>query len=492
MSTLLRDGRLGPTQKDISDFISSRKDDARILKQVVRINKAHVMMLTEEGIISEADGKKILGALRNLDEHLKEATAAEDIHMAVEEAVIEAVGMDVGGNLNIAKSRNDQVATAIRMQLREELLELVEAILCFEESLLIKAQNEIGTIIPGYTHLQPAQPTTFAHYLVAQFDTFSRNLKRLREAYERVDLCPMGSGALATTSFPINREKVANMLGFNGLVENSFDAVSSRDFILEVLAALSIMAVDLSRLAEDLIVWSSADFGIIDLPDEFTSTSSIMPQKKNPDVLEVIRARMGLIIGNFFSSAIVLKSLPSSYNLDFQEITPKLWDSIDEMKASLRILTELMIEVKVKPDALNKPHISFTTATELANILVRKCGIPFRVAHKIVGAAVKRLIEKNKSLHELTIETLKEISEDFWPHKICLDQNDIKTAIDQSTFIESHRVKGGPAKDEVKRMIESRLDSLNFFGEWAKGKKRLLDESAAKIDKMLESMTSDR
>ena len=334
MSKILHGGRISSMRKDVAKFTSSIKDDVKLSKAVIDINKAHVIMLMEQKIIKWSDGAKLLEALTKHAD-IKLDPSSEDVHMAVEEAVLKEVGWEAGGNLHIAKSRNDQVATAIRMELRKNLLSLMLSVVQMQESLAEMAEKHVKTVILEYTHLQPAQPVTFAHYLLSHFDALERDLQRLQGTYERVNLCPMGAGALATTSFPINRERVAELLGFSGIVENSIDAVGSRDFILETTAVLTIIAVNLSRLAEDLIVWSSPDFGVIELPDGFTSTSSIMPQKKNPEVLEVIRARASHVLGDFVSSAAALKSLPSTYNLDFQEITPKLWESIESINNSL-------------------------------------------------------------------------------------------------------------------------------------------------------------
>ena len=288
------------SEKTLPNSASSRKDDARLADAVLAINKAHVAMLMEQKIIQWQDGAKILSALQKQDSKKLDPNA-EDVHMAVEEAVLAETGPEVGGNLHIAKSRNDQVTTAIRMALRNELLNIMQQIVDMQQSLLETASKHTETIILEYTHLQPAQPVTFAHYLLSHVDALGRDLQRLQGAYEHVNLCPLGAGALATTSFPINRKKTAELLGFNAVLENSIDAVGSRDFIVETQAALTLLAVNLSRFAEDLIIWSSAEFGTVELPDEFTSTSSIMPQKKNPEVLEVIRARASYALGRFCS-----------------------------------------------------------------------------------------------------------------------------------------------------------------------------------------------
>src|SRR5208283_937917 len=377
MSKILHGGRLTSVREDVAKFTSSRKDDERLAMAVVEINEAHVVMLMEQKIIQRQDGAKILKALSKLS-NVKLDPAAEDVHMAVEEAILKETGPEVGGNLHIAKSRNDQVTTAIRIQLRNDLVELMLKVLEMQESLLEKAGKHVDTVILEYTHLQAAQPVTFAHYLISWVQALERDLRRLQEAYERVNMCPLGASALATTSFPINRVRTASLLGFNLVLENSIDAVGSRDFILETQSALTLLAVNLSRLAEDLIIWSSAEFGTVELPDEFTSTSSIMPQKKNPEVLEVIRARASYALGDFVASAAALKSLPSTYNLDFQEVTPKLWASTDNLASSLGIFAQLMPNLKVSTNVESKAGAGFVSATELANMLVRKYNVAFR------------------------------------------------------------------------------------------------------------------
>jgi len=490
MSELLRGGRLSSSRRDVIKFTSSLASDEKLLKHVININRAHIVMLVENGIIKKKDGSKILRALSDLKNKLSLREDVEDVHMLVEEEVIKSVGLDVGGNLNLAKSRNDQVATAIRMALREELLNIMEMIVNLQEAVIQLAEKNTETIIPGYTHLQPAQPTTLAHYLLAQFDVLERNLKRLMNVYERVNQSPMGAGALATTSFPINRERVAELLGFNGLIENSIDAVSSRDFLLETLAALSIMAVDVSRFAEDLIIWSSMEFGLIDLPDEFTSTSSIMPQKKNPEVLEVIRARMSTILGDFIIASTMLKGLPSTYNLDFQEATPKLWDAAEIMIEALWIFSETVRNIKARKNVMKKPLLSFLTATELANMLVRKYGVPFRTAHKIVGTLVKKLMDEGKTLLDVTPELLMKVSAKFLSSPLHVKVKEIREAIDPASFIMLHSVRGGPSKDEVERMLSIRKNLPNRYRREISSERKRIEDSIDILNSIAESYTS--
>ena len=481
MSKTLRGGRLGSKRDDVAEFTSSIKDDARLADAVIDINKAHVVMLMEQKIIKPHDAAKLLQAL-TAKLNLKMDSSSEDVHMAVEEAVLQQAGPEVGGNMHIAKSRNDQVTTAIRMELRKNLIDLMLSVMQMQESLTEMAEKHLETVILEYTHLQPAQPVTFAHYLLSRFDALERDLQRLQAAYTRVNLCPMGAGALATTSFPINRERVAELLGFDGLVENSIDAVGSRDFILETIAALTLIAVNLSQLAEDLIVWSSPDFGVVELPDDFTSTSSMMPQKKNPEVPEVIRARASHVLGDFVAVAAAMKGMPSTYNLDFQEVTPKLWEAVESVQSSLKILAQLVLNLKVQSDVSEKGLKSFVVATELANMLVRKYSIPFRSAHKIVGSLVKLLIESKRTFKDATPELLQKVAQDNIGIILSIKAEDIAESVDPKKIVESYKVTGGPAPTEVSRALVARKKSLAEAKSNINKLKQALEDAEKKLD----------
>lgn len=455
LSKLLRGARLGSTKKDVVDFVSSLEEDQRLLESVVRINKAHVIMMADQEIIDQHKAAKLLGALNRIDVKADITKAdSEDVHMYVEEIVTESVGSEIGGDLHVGKSRNDQVATAIRMKLREDLVGLLLQFTELQNSILATAENHVETVVPGYTHTQPAQPITFAHYLLSFFDTFNRDIERLTESYQRVNLSPMGAGALAATSFPIDREKMAELLGFKGIIENSIDAVGSRDFLLEVQSCLTLAALNVTRLVEDLILWSSLAFRIIDLPDEFSSTSSMMPQKKNPEVLEVIRARMGDIVGDFLAVAITMKSLPSGYNLDLQEITPKVWKTIECISSSLRMLISLLPLLRVS--ALSSNLLDFTTSTELANILTRKYKLPFRSAHRIVGAMVQELVREKRSLSDATPQLIESVSKRVLGISLKVDLDDIRSCVDPLKVVEAHKVRGGPSPEEIRRALKAR------------------------------------
>jgi argininosuccinate lyase len=443
-------------------------------------------MLTEQKIISETDGAKLLSALvKNSNMTLDESM--EDAHMAVEEAVLKEAGIEAGGNLHIAKSRNDQVTTAIRIQLRNELIALMRSVAHVQDHFAEVAEEHQKTVILEYTHLQPAQPVTFAHYLLSYFDALERDMQRLQSTYSRVNLCPLGAGALATTSFSINRDRTAELLGFKGLIENSIDAVGSRDFIVETLSMLTLIALNLSRFAEDLIIWSSPDFGVIELPDEFTSTSSIMPQKKNPEVLEVIRARASYVLGNFVTCAAAVKSLPSTYNLDFQELTPKLWDSIDIVRSSLDMIHKLVPKLKVTSDVSEKASKSFVAATELANLLVRKYNVPFRSAHKIVGALVKSLIEAKTDFAAATPKLLEKAAKESTDMKLIIKAEDLAELVIPLKLVEACKVKGGPAPTEVKRALAQREKQLHATKSNISKIDKELEEAENKLESIIQS-----
>jgi argininosuccinate lyase len=446
-------------------------------------------MLTEQKIIAKQDGAVLLAALEKHSDMTLEPSM-EDVHMAVEEAVLKEAGTEAGGNLHIGKSRNDQVATAIRMILRGELLTLMRSVAHVQEHMAEVAEDHVETVILEYTHLQPAQPVTFAHYLISYVDAFERDIQRLQNTYTRVNLSPLGAGALATTSFPINRDRTSELLGFNGLMENSIDAVGSRDFVAETLADLTLIAVNLSRLAEDLIIWSSPDFGVVELPDEFTSTSSIMPQKKNPEVLEVVRARASHALGNFVAVTAAVKSLPSTYNLDFQEITPKLWESVDSVRASLDMIHKLLPKLKVTAtDMTDKALKSFVAATELANLLVRKYNVPFRSAHKIVGALVKSLINAKLTFADATPKMLAKVAEESTGIKLAVKVEDIAALADPVKLVEVCNVKGGPAPVEVKRALCEREKQVLYTKSNISKMDKKLGEAEEKLDLAVQQLT---
>ncbi len=455
MSSLFTGGRLSRPNLRLVDFTSSLESDARIAKATVQVNEAHVLALEKIGILSRSEAKKTLASLRRLEKGLPPRRGVEDVHLLIEEEVGRQVGTQIGGKLHTGKSRNDQVATAIRMVLREELIGLTDTVLDMEVSLLRMARRNTASLFVGYTHLQPAQPVTFAHYLLAQIDPLLRDVGRLIESLHRINLSPMGAGALAGSSFRLDRDLVARLLGFSGIVENSLDAVGSRDFVLEVLGICSILASDLARICQDLIFYSSADVGLIELPDQFASTSSIMPQKKNPDVLEVIRARCARVAGNFATAVTTLHALPTGYNLDYQELTPLLWNTLDTLKPCLEILGKLVGKLRLSRKSF-EPHIELTAATEVANALVRSSGIPFRQAHKAVGRAVRLALSRNTGLQGITHADWNGII----PNLPSAVLRDIVRATNLDLHIQAYKTKGSPNPKETSQLIRRREDQV--------------------------------
>ena len=451
MSSVLRSGRLAQTRKSVVKFISSIDYDTHITHASILVNQAHVLALLSAKAIDKQNASKILKVLRESERHIEPHEDVEDVHVLIEEYVTKKLGAEIGGWMHLGKSRNDQVTTAIRMTLRNEILGMARLVVSLEETLLRLASKHTETIFPAYTHLQPAQPITFAHYLEALTEAFLRDSMRLDQVYHRVNLSPMGAAAIAGTSFNLNRNLVARLLGFEGLVENSLDAVGTRDFLVETLCVCSIIALDISRVAQDLIFYSSNDVQLIEVPDEFTSTSSIMPQKKNPDLLEIMRARCATAIGSYVSAATAIHALPSGFNLDFQELTPLIWSTANTITSCLRLLCELIPRIRVNKDIANRDNLKLIAATEIANVLVRTEKIPFRTAHHMVGRAVKRMIASN--MRELTREEWKRIlGRDLKEQTFrCINQT-----FNLQTGVRTYRTKGSPNPKQMTSTIDRR------------------------------------
>jgi argininosuccinate lyase len=446
----IRESRLGRKfDKETASYASSVEFDKNIIEYDLLGSAAHAVMLCEQGIITRQEASKILKHLEKLLEgnKLKFDPKSEDVHMLVEEYLIKKLG-EVGGKLHTARSRNDQIACDLRMWVREKINATALQICSLCNILLEISSRHTATILPGYTHLQHAQPTTLAHHLLAHCDALIRDLERLEDAYKRVNLNPLGSCALATTSFPIDRDRTSQLLGFEGLIENSIDAVAARDFMLETLSCVSILMLSLSRMIEELILWSTSEFGFVELSNEFSSTSSIMPQKKNPDVLEIMRARVSRATGNLNSSMSMVKSLPYAYNRDLQEISPLLLNSFEIAQSSLSILNKILKTLKINEQRMLSCTENFITATELADLLVREEKIPFRTAHQIVG----RMVAENK----IDSTMLERISKKVIGRSIELSDEKIKKTLSPLAAIESKKVTGGPSKGEARRMIASR------------------------------------
>ena len=381
----------------------------------------------------------------------------EDVHEAIEKQVIALVGPE-GGRMHTGRSRNDEVATCIRVALRAQMLDLMDELLALIKTLVELAEKNTETIIPGYTHTQHAQPTTLAHHLLAHADAYARDLERLKDAYKRVNQSPLGAAAFASTGFNINRQRTCQLLGFDGLVENSMDAVSTRDFILEVLSDLSILMVNLSRLAEELILWSTSEFGYLELDNRFASTSSIMPQKKNPDTAELARAKAGSVMGSLVSALTICKALPMSYNRDLQEVTPHLWRGMDWARSTVRILDGCVSTLKFNKARLEESSAAgFSTATELADSLVRITGMPFRTAHLIVG----RIAASGHKPNLPELDTVAMEFAGFRPSERGFSEEVLEKALDPRSNVGLRSNTGGPAPTETKRMVSERLTKIN-------------------------------
>ncbi len=454
----LRSGRLkGRMNSEAASFTSSMEFDKRIFHADIQLNIAHTMMLSENGIISKENAQKILNALQDLKKKginaLDIDPSVEDIHMAIENYVHSKIG-EAAGFMHTGKSRNDQVATDLRLVLKNELESICSIILHFIEEILNMAEEHKETIFVGYTHLQHAQPTTFAHHLLAYANALKRDYERLMDAYKRVDMNPLGSAALTTTSFPIDREMTTDLLGFSRIMENSIDAVSSRDFAAETVFALSMLASNLSKICEELIIWSTYEFRMVEIDYEYSSTSSIMPQKKNPDVAEIARAKSAILTGELMTILTILKAIPYSYNRDLQEITPHLWNSVDNSKSLLNIVKGMLSTVKVNEKrAAELAKSNFASATELADILVREKKMPFRTAHKIVGRMVTEALENNVSIEDIDSKFLDNIAMELLDKHLQLDDEIIKKALDPMENIKSRTVIGGCSPEAAEDAI---------------------------------------
>ncbi|WP_455240703.1 argininosuccinate lyase [Methanothermobacter tenebrarum] len=460
----LRGGRLQKRMdEEAAKFTSSLEFDHHIFHADIKCNIAHTRMLAQEGIISEKTANRIIKVLEELEKEGIEALnldpSIEDIHMAIEEYVTERVGEEAGF-MHTGKSRNDQVATDLRLALKEKIREIQKELLHFMQLLVKMAEDHKETIIVGYTHLQHAQVTTFAHHLLAYAHAFKRDYERLKDTYSRVDVNPLGSAALTTTSFPINRKLTTRLLGFSDYMENSMDAVSSRDFIAETIFDLSMIAANLSRICEEIILWSTYEFNLIELADEFSSTSSIMPQKKNPDVAEIARARTSNIYSNLMGVLGILKGLPYTYNRDLQEVTPHLWDAVETCYDMIHIVRRMLSTVKVDKERGFELAISnFATATDLADAIVKEGKIPFRTAHQIVGRLINHLINEGLSLLDVDPSLLDKISEEVTGEKLRLDDDIIRRVIDPMENVKARNVPGGPSP----RMVEESIKKLKTY-----------------------------
>ena len=433
-----------------NDFNSSIKFDHKMYKHDIKGSMAHAKMLSKQGIIGEDDKEKILKGLEEILEdiesgNLKLDPNAEDIHMFVEAELTKRIGQS-GKKLHTARSRNDQVALDIKMYLKDAILEIQKELKELIATFVEKAEENTKTIMPGYTHLQRAQPVTFGHHLMAYVEMFLRDEERLSQTYNRMDVSPIGSCALAGTTYNLDREYEAKELGFASVTNNSLDGVSDRDYVIELLSDISMIMMHLSRISEEIVMWSSWEFKFVELDDAFATGSSIMPQKKNPDITELIRGKTGRVYGDLMAMLTVMKGTPLAYNKDMQEDKEAIFDALDTVNLCITTLNPLVKTMTVLKDNMKKAAAKgFINATDCADYLVEK-GIPFRDAYKITGSLVKYCIKNDTTLENLKLEEFKEYSDKF--------EEDVYEAIDLSNCVNKRNVVGGPAAEQVMKQIE--------------------------------------
>lgn len=439
------------TDELMDDFNSSIHFDSRMYRQDILGSAAHVKMLGTTGIIPQSDADLIYKTLFEILDDIENGkiefeVSAEDIHMNIETILISRIG-DVGKRLHTGRSRNDQVALDIRMYLKDECVKIKDKLKTLLLTLIKLSEENLDTIMPGYTHLQRAQPITLAHHLMAYFQMFRRDIERLDDCVKRINIMPLGSGALAGTTYPLDRQMVASELKFDAISENSLDSVSDRDFAIELASCLSIVMMHLSRFSEEIILWCTSEFSFIELDDAYSTGSSIMPQKKNPDVAELVRGKTGRVYGSLISLLTMMKGLPLAYNKDMQEDKEAIFNAIDTVNLCLPIFTKMLDTMRIKKDNMkNSAKGGFTNATDMADYLVKK-GIPFRDAHEIIGRMVSYCLDKNRSIDNLSMDEFKSFSS--------LIEEDVYTAICLETCVNERKTPGGPSKISVMSQIDN-------------------------------------
>lgn len=433
----------------VNDFNASINFDSRLYRQDITGSIAHATMLGEQGIITKEDSEAIVNGLKAILSDIENGGVEfsldnEDIHMNIETILTQRIGA-AGKRLHTGRSRNDQVAVDFRLFVKNEIPKIIDLLLKLEQVLIRKAENNLDVVMPGYTHLQRAQPTTFAHYMMAYANMIRRDITRFEDCMERMDECPLGAGALATSSYPIDRQRTAQLLGFKKPTENSLDSVSDRDYAIEFLSACSLCMMHLSRFSEEIILWCSWEFKFVDLDDAYSTGSSIMPQKKNPDVAELVRGKTGRVYGDLITLLTVMKGLPLAYNKDMQEDKEPVFDAIDTIEMCIPVFSAMLDTLTVRPKNMAKAAAGgFINATDCADYLTKK-GMPFREAYMIVGRLVNMCIQTGETLDTLTLRDFRAISNLF--------DSDIYDALDLKQCVSARKVYGGPSHEDVERQI---------------------------------------
>lgn len=449
----------GQLETIANHFNSSISFDSKMYKEDIEGSKKHAMMLEIQGIISKEDLDSILNGLEEIEKDLNDGNLqvnpnSEDIHMFVEEILTKRIGKPAK-KLHTARSRNDQVALDIKLYLRNQIQILVKKLKHLIETLSNLAKNNLDTIMPGYTHMQIAQPITFAHHLMAYAQMFIRDIYRLKNAEKIMDKSPIGAGALATTTYDIDRFLEASLLGYDMPTRNSLDSVSDRDHVIEIANDIAIISMHMSRISEEMIIWQSNEFKFIEISDKYSTGSSIMPQKKNPDMCELIRGKTGRIYGNLITLLTMMKGLPLAYNKDMQEDKEPIFDSIENIIPCIDILDKMLETLTVNKEIMaKKAEEGYINATDVTDYLTKK-GLPFREAYKITGSIVKYAIDKKKTLNELTLDEYNTFSDIF--------TNDIYNAINIHNCVESRNIYGGPSKEAVSLQIKETLEEISKY-----------------------------
>jgi argininosuccinate lyase len=430
----------------------------RSFNHLSQINMAHVIMLSEQKIIKTEEASKILKALWELEQGgigLVELKRSTDLYANIEGYIVTKIGVEIGGKMHTGRSRNDLYKTVTRMDLRDEINGIVTKLLKLQEAEIKLAEENLETVMPGYTHLQHAQPITLAHYLVGHCSALVRDAKRFENAYLLTNLSPLGAAALAATGFPIDRKRTAELLGFSGLVKNSLDAVATVDYAVETVFVLSITMADLSRIVEDLILWNSLEFRMIELDDAYAGTSSIMPQKKNPSSLEYCRAKTGHVYGHLMAALSAVKGIPFMHCRDIGGEVPRaLWSAFEETKAATEIVNGVLSTLKVNRNIMEqRTHVDFSTVTDLADTLVEKKDLSFRSAHGIISRVVAQAIQEGKVATAITSQAIDDVARDMIGKALNMDEKEIRSALDPLKSVEKRKVPGGPAPKEVRRQI---------------------------------------
>ncbi len=450
------------TPRGVEEFTSSLPFDWVLFGEDIKGSVAWAKALSQVGVLTDVEKEKIIEGLESIKNEINEGKfqflpSDEDIHTAIERALVEKVG-EVGRKLHTGRSRNEQIVTDLRLYLKKEIKKTASLVNQLARNLVELSGRNQNLIMPGYTHLQPAQPVLFSHYLLAYFWMIKRDFDRLVSCYKKLDVLPLGSGALAGTAYPVDRGRLAKELGFASVSDNSLDAVADRDFVLHFLNQVVILMIHLSRLAEDLIVFSSQEFSFIVLDEAYTTGSSLMPQKKNPDVLELIRGKTGRVIGDWVSLAVTLKGLPLTYNRDLQEDKESVLNAVETVKSSLKMMSGVVASLKVNEEAMKKTlRNSYVLATDVADYLVAK-GVPFREAHEIVGKIVNYAVEEEKSFSDLSLTEWQQFSPHF--------DADVKEALDLSKSLERRDVEGGTSPRQVQEGLKQAEQVLSRQSDW--------------------------